>query len=921
MIFRLSLVLACFCIAPLRAQIAVHYTDTTVQRLHQQDDLENFTYTIINRYRAEPTVQQLALFDTYEHQAWRPQTSPAEHLAYVILLCNKAYYHARFGDLYRAVATYEKAWKLFSSQQLSGYDITAYCLKPLARAYRLLDDFPRAETAIKRYLALSDTITQTAPHIDALVDLAILHHDTKHYDQAIVLLRQALTLHTTPLPKRRSRQPQRPGNLKDKLGILYLQLATNYLALEDVTTARRYALSSLDAIRQHVGADSVVQMANTYFVLSSISLTQNRTNEALFFAQTARGFAEWYTDRFPVREVALYMNRCGEILLMKGRHREAIRAYRKALGLLLPGYDPTKAGTDLPEPSEYYADTALKDALDGLAAVYMETGQPVKVLECFDHSFAVEDLLRITYTTPSERRQQQEAMRQRTEWALGVLYTLLTRTSDVHYSERAFALAERTRAVILRHVVEDDYVQQQLGQDTLIIQERRLSYMYTTVAIMLATEQQRGKQVDAFYKRQLVNLQASLKGELQTVRRAIEANYPAQLPVAVPRTDVAALKRRSERQHAILMEYFMGKESGYVFRIDRDTLLFRILPDVDEIRKNVTELNNLFADSTALRTRVATYTRAAHALYRLLRLPEDQAPKTLIIIPDGVLYSVPFDALLYEKAVGAEYESFPYLLKRYTITFQPSACLYLRGATSSQPLNRYGLLALFPPLQHSGATPSYAQAEAEAVDRYMGGEFLYDKGATRQAFLEESANYSLAHLAADVTLKGNDGDVGFLMADTVMYLADVYGLALDTDLLVLSSCGVGAGWSGMKERALHLSRGMQLAGIRNVVFSLWRTNNTTAAMLMEKFYARYTATGSKARALQEARLTFLEDPRIAPLRKSPYYWAGFVYYGSAETQYVPDDPAIRQMLLPVGGIVALLGIVMYVWWRRRRILP
>ncbi len=180
----------CICVLPVFAQVALPDADTAAQRMRRQDDLENFTYTIIDRYLEQPTADRLALFDTYEKQVWRPRVSPEEYLAYVILLCNKAYYTVRFGDLYHGAEAYEKAWKLYADDSLSGYDIIEYCLKPLGNTYSMLGDYSHAGNIVKSYLALAEREQNTAHILGALINLAIIYHDTGRYGEAIALLRQ-----------------------------------------------------------------------------------------------------------------------------------------------------------------------------------------------------------------------------------------------------------------------------------------------------------------------------------------------------------------------------------------------------------------------------------------------------------------------------------------------------------------------------------------------------------------------------------------------------------------------------------------------------------------------------------------------------------------------------------------------------------
>jgi CHAT domain-containing protein len=75
----------------------------------------------------------------------------------------------------------------------------------------------------------------------------------------------------------------------------------------------------------------------------------------------------------------------------------------------------------------------------------------------------------------------------------------------------------------------------------------------------------------------------------------------------------------------------------------------------------------------------AGYTAAAHALYRTLLQPvaRELAGRRLVVIPDGALNYVPFEALVTSDALtssaAADYTSLPYLVRTNEVVYAPSA--------------------------------------------------------------------------------------------------------------------------------------------------------------------------------------------------------------------------------------------------------
>jgi CHAT domain-containing protein len=155
-----------------------------------------------------------------------------------------------------------------------------------------------------------------------------------------------------------------------------------------------------------------------------------------------------------------------------------------------------------------------------------------------------------------------------------------------------------------------------------------------------------------------------------------------------------------------------------------------------------------------------------------------------------------------------------------------------------------------------------------------------------------------------------------MFSDSTLYLPRIYGLDLQADLLVLSACETGVGVLVKGEGAISLAHGFQFSGIRNTIFSLWKVNDYSTASLMGNFYRQYFARGNKAEALRLAREDYLNDEAISNTSKSPYYWAGFVYYGSLETQ--PVDTVFSPWLLAsLAAFLLLVFVFIYRVYKRR----
>jgi CHAT domain-containing protein len=118
-------------------------------------------------------------------------------------------------------------------------------------------------------------------------------------------------------------------------------------------------------------------------------------------------------------------------------------------------------------------------------------------------------------------------------------------------------------------------------------------------------------------------------------------------------------------------------------------------------------------------------------------------------------------------------------------------------------------------------------------------------------------------------------DDGILTAEEIvsMNLAGV-------EWVVLSACETGLGKIESGEGVFGLRRAFQIAGVRNLVMSLWAVNDSETALWMGKmFEERLRGGNTVAESVREASLAVLRHRRAEGLSTHPYYWGAFVATG------------------------------------------
>ncbi|QYS89626.1 CHAT domain-containing protein [Flavobacterium davisii] len=106
--------------------------------------------------------------------------------------------------------------------------------------------------------------------------------------------------------------------------------------------------------------------------------------------------------------------------------------------------------------------------------------------------------------------------------------------------------------------------------------------------------------------------------------------------------------------------------------------------------------------------------------------------------------------------------------------------------------------------------------------------------------------------------------------DGILTAKEIANLDLSNcKLVVLSACETGLGQINGSEGVFGLQRAFKMAGVQNIIMSLWKVPDVQTAELFGIFYAACFNGKSIQEAFNEAQNKMKE-------KYSPYYWAGFV---------------------------------------------
>jgi len=389
--------------------------------------------------------------------------------------------------------------------------------------------------------------------------------------------------------------------------------------------------------------------------------------------------------------------------------------------------------------------------------------------------------------------------------------------------------------------------------------------------------------------------------------RYAELRYPRPCTLAEAQREVL-------REGELLLEYQLGKEESHLFVVSRGSFRMLSLPPRDEIEAQVRELLPMLQDYNVTGSDAVYYGSVANELARLLLDPvaaEIDAARRLLIVPDGALHYLPFEALPKGFATTNAYAEMPFLVLAKDVSYAPSvsALQRLRAAEpAASPGN--GLMVVGDPVQPSpdeasvfarvagaaGLRPvPHVQEELRALAMSDFSPFLLHAGEAANAaalavspqaagcrflhfaahglFNEQSPQFSGLALSPDP----ETGDDGFLS------VAEIFALDLDCEQVTLSACSTALGEQIDGEGLVGLTRAFMYAGARGVVAALWDIPGLGAATFMSDYYDRLAKGDDSAAALSEAKRRMIDGGTAEGLDLAhPALWAAFVLSGGSD---------------------------------------
>ncbi|MFL6229706.1 MAG: CHAT domain-containing protein [Pyrinomonadaceae bacterium] len=450
-----------------------------------------------------------------------------------------------------------------------------------------------------------------------------------------------------------------------------------------------------------------------------------------------------------------------------------------------------------------------------------------------------------------------------------------------------------------------------------------------------------------------------LASEYDSLENQIRAANPRynSLTAAQP-LSLAEVQQQILDDKTALLEYFVGATGSYLFAVTNNAAALYKIPSRGALNIQVSEMRDQIVPQSLRRSVVdlggtrglgderglgmsatsalgnaAAFAAASNTVYKAAVEPAAAlvGDKRLLVVADGVLNYVPFEALV--SAPGSDYAALPYLIKTNEIVYAPSASVVAavrQQSNAAAAANSKGVLVVADPVfdasdaraksatAASESAPAMVSAVADVTGANQAGapattiklarlagtrteaqeieKLARASGFTPDVWLDLDASeanvktrditkYRLIHVATHglldaerpqftgvvLSLVGNHDADGFLRTD------EVFNLKLGAQLVMLSACETGLGKEKRGEGVIGLTRAFLYAGAPSVGVSLWSVADRSTADLMSDFYKRLLTNQSPTppAALRAAQQQMIDGKKYS----APFYWAPFVLVG------------------------------------------
>jgi CHAT domain-containing protein len=749
--------------------------------------------------------------------------------------------------------------------------------------------------------------------------IGIINRRLENYSEALFYYQKALE----------TREKTTPSQDAESLGNIYMNMGETYRAMErydDAISSYTYAIEQYLETYEHDHtklASAYSNIGKTYMETNNAGLAEQYFNGAIRILREAQG------DKHP-RLTTVYKN-LGDLYRNKNDTHNALSYYQKAIIASVPDFSDTSIYAN---PHNLYAHgpqiliTVLQNKARSLRTLYRLRGDFQYFTAAHDTYKAAAVLiqsLRTNINTEESRLAITDNSHTLHEEGVETAFELYALTNNPQYLQDAFALSEMNKSAVLwQSMIETDThsftgIPDSL-RDAETILRRDIAFVENELLKYEPESNRYGQLSETYYTKST---------QYDLLRTRFKNDYPEYYEIT-QRHNIPSPQQIQEilDEGEAYLQYFTGDSALYIFVITDALYFVHRIQNADSFSSDV----HSYTRSIRRADRSSFFTHSSKLYDTLIRpvrsLIEDAT--RLIIVPDGMLFYVPFEALIdgqtLDRTAQTNFSAANYLIKDFEIVYHYSMRLFISnrrnsGKHSSGSPTFAGFAPVFQtrnvsnmilgtlsgtndyPFHSDDRYRSlltedmrfvplpYSQIEIEnIIDLCRSKEidavgFLFD-AASEANFKRYAGDYSIVHIASHgiiheqnpklsgIVFSQNQTDID--REDGILFSGELHNLSLNADLVVLSSCDSGIGELVRGEGLISMTRGFMFSGASNIVVSLWKVSDQYTSVLMNGFYRNVLNDKTYSRALREAKLGMLLNESTA----LPLFWSSFVLIGT-----------------------------------------
>ncbi len=756
------------------------------------------------------------------------------------------------------------------------------CLNNIGIHYWKTSKYSKAIAFLKEALMVTQEADQSGIDKAAcLNNLGIVYRAIGDYDKSLSYLKEALKLDTAL-----KNDHGISMGLNNLGAVLRIRGVINGVK-EDLDNALCYYKESLKIARQ-IGNEALeIETLNNLGLLYS---TLNNKVQSIYNYKSALKIATKIKDFYNLCKIC---NNIGHVYLDLGNPGEAKKYYQQALdvSLLEDNYD------------------FLWETYCGLGRCLEEGKQSRLALTYYKMAVDVIDAVRSGLALDDHKAGFAREKIGAHESLLNLLYKLAQDEPAGRHDESIFQAVEKSKARAFMESLKEAETESQRkadeglkrNQDEISKKISKTISQLTRAALSEETRQELlqrlEREEDEYFS--FLNKIKSARAEKDTF---------SSLDVI----SLEGVQKDVLDEKTAILEFFLGRKQSYALLITKNDFVIRALPPQKVIEDSLRAYLKMISTPPSGGFRGIM---AAKRLYKDILFPFEEwvrfSIEHLVIVPDGILYYLPFETLIPDQGEGTAGSR--YLIESHRISYAPSvsSLAYLINRGDTREYSRL-LLAMANPVysfQLSSKKKNlkiyeealrevylnkgfdfsplpFSKKEVKQISRYFskGKVDIYTGAEAKEEVVKNAslAGYQIVHFACHglldekapsrsalvLTLGDNTEEDGFLQA------REIHNLKLNASLAVLSACQTGRGRLENGEGIFGLPRVFFYAGAQSTLSSLWKVNDKSTAGFMRYFYQFLKTGNDKANALRLAKIRMIRSEF-----SHPFFWAAFILNG------------------------------------------